>query len=67
MWKDKIKTDYVTLSMLLVIDGTSVRGLLHGVVVGHDADISDVHAASVFSVTATHQPTNFDPEEEGSL
>jgi hypothetical protein len=67
LWKDNIKTEYVRLSLWLVIDVTSARAMLHSVVVGHDADISDAHAASIFSVTANNQPTNCDSEIDGSI
>jgi hypothetical protein len=60
------------------IEVNSVLRLLHHVFVGHGVDVSEVHARFkcilmsfvypyVFIYTNTHKPTDFDPEDGGSL
>jgi hypothetical protein len=36
--------------VILVIDVNSVLGLLHHVIVGDDANVSEIHATSIFRV-----------------
>jgi hypothetical protein len=38
------------LSRSLIVDINPVIGLLHSVLMGDDADVSEVHAASIFRV-----------------
>jgi hypothetical protein len=63
MWKDNIKTEYVRLLLWIIIDVTSACGMSNSVVVGYDADITDIRACSLHLQCQGNSPTyKLDPE-----